>query len=78
MKQRATLYLDGDLWRDFRSACVKRGVSASYLVNILIHEQMSAWMGDPIDQKDTDQDTRTDAQLDKGTTRGDAEGTRKG
>lgn len=75
-KQRATLYLDGDLWRDFRAACVRRGVSASHLVNILIHDQMSAWMGG--EPEDTDRGTEGPAQPDKRTYRRKKQGIRKG
>lgn len=47
-KQRATLYFDKQLWRDFRAACVQRGYSASQIIETLIREQMTAWMMDGV------------------------------
>lgn len=40
MKQRVTLYIDGQLWRDFRADCVQRGKSASEIVDYLINDHM--------------------------------------
>jgi hypothetical protein len=43
-KQRVTLYINADLWRAFRAACVQRGYSASEIVDIHMQEQMTAWV----------------------------------
>lgn len=67
-KQRVTLYIDMDMWREFRATCVRRGVSASHIVDILISDQMSAWMlaGE---LKDTDQGTNDGQRETKGRLR---------
>ena len=38
MKKKVTLYLDETTWRDFRAACIQRGVSASQEIETLIRE----------------------------------------
>ena len=43
MKQKATIYLDGQLWREFRAACLRRGKSASAVIEMAIHDQMLHW-----------------------------------
>lgn len=41
-KQRVTLYIPSDLWRQFRARCVQRGTSASKVVSRLIQEWLEA------------------------------------
>jgi hypothetical protein len=43
MKRRVTLYVDDQLWREFRATCVRRGLTASAVVEMGIHEQMLQW-----------------------------------
>jgi hypothetical protein len=38
MKKKVTLYLEETTWRDFRAACIQRGVSASQVIEMLIRE----------------------------------------
>lgn len=42
-KQRINLYIDGDLWRQFRAACIQRRSNASRIAEMLIKEQMDDW-----------------------------------
>ena len=39
-KQKVTLYLDGDLWRQFRAACILNNQSASEVTEELIRLHM--------------------------------------
>jgi hypothetical protein len=50
-KQRVTLYLDGQLWREFRAACVRRGQSASEVTEMGIQNQMLSWAADADSEK---------------------------
>jgi hypothetical protein len=62
MKQRITLYVDAQTWRDFRAACVKRGRTASQVVSERMQEQVEAWAR-------ADQDTQQDARARQTTTK---------
>lgn len=47
-KAKVTLYLDEQLWREFRAACVRRGKSASEVVELRVHDQMLTWVAEEL------------------------------
>lgn len=56
-KQKVTLYMSGELWREFRAQCVRMGVSASEVTEGLIAQHVGGkWAalidGAPIDSGD--------------------------
>lgn len=58
-KQKVTLYLDGELWREWRAQCIRNGVSASEATEALIAGVVGGkWQalldGMPIDYADND------------------------
>lgn len=43
MKGKTTLTLDEAVWRIFRSECIRRGVSASTMVEEFMQETLKKW-----------------------------------
>ena len=41
--QKTTLYLDENVWRSFRMACLKRNMAASPEVELLMRKQLVVW-----------------------------------
>ena len=42
-KAKVTLYLDRQLWKEFRAACVRRDTSASAVVELAVQDRMLGW-----------------------------------
>jgi hypothetical protein len=66
---RVTLSLDDQLWREFRAACIKRGKSASAVVEMGMHEQMLNWAAEVtgvIEDSGTQSNTKTYDEQDMG------------
>lgn len=54
-KQRINLYVASGVWREFRAGCVRRGKSASEIVEYLMNDQAFTWS---IEDTATDTATR--------------------
>ncbi len=43
MKGKTTLTLDEEIWRTFRAECIRRGVSASKMVQAFMSTSLKRW-----------------------------------
>lgn len=41
--KKINLYVDEQVWRNFRSACIQHGQSASQVIERLMREQLERW-----------------------------------